>query len=161
MEQTFTRESVTAAFEAIIAEFGADHRYTKQVRPDVSDPTMGCYYSLPEKTEEDTYAPACIVGQIVYRLDPDLFQVIGALESETGASCGAPSLLFGMWNSWSDEDGNMPEDMRVLIDDETGDVSLVNALSNAQSAQDRGRSWGEAFSVYREHLRLADQHEEV
>lgn len=154
-ETTFTREAVTAAFEAIIAEYGADHTYEKQDRGE-DTPSGGCFYSLPEKDAEGNYEPACIVGVIIDRLDPALLQDIGRLEEEQNKSCGAPTLLFGMWYNWSDEDGNLPDEARILIDDETGDVTLANALSRAQSIQDVGGTWGEAFAEYRDYLALAD-----
>lgn len=148
----FTRESVTAAFEQIIAQYGADHRYEKQFRSNAANKNMGCYYTLPRVSDE-AFAPACIVGHLVYRLEPYTFGIIGALEEETGNSCGASTLLDGLWASWSDEDGNIPEDAHRLTEDWT----LINAVSKAQSAQDGGGTWGEAYQVYREYLELADR----
>lgn len=157
MEQTFTREAVTAAFEAIIAEFGAHHTYPLQMREPYEPGVMGCYYSLPEKDAEGKYVPSCIVGHIVARIEPDVFQTMAALEAETGRSCGAPTLLLGYWYNWGDEDGNLPEDSYTFIDEDEGDVTLVNALGKAQSAQDKRRTWGEAFQEYKDYLALADQ----
>lgn len=159
MEQTLTRESVAAAFEAIIAEFGADHRYESQSR-DSSDPTMGCYYTLPEKDAEGNYAPACIVGHIIARIEPDVFQTIGALEAETARSCGATTLLLGYWYNWADEDGNLPEDSHTFIDEDEGDMTLLNAIGKAQSRQDRRGTWGEAYAAYLEYIALADSLED-
>ena len=118
---------------------------------------VGCYYTLPKPDAEGNFVPSCIVGHVIARLEPAMLQDIGRLEQETGNSCGAPTLLLGYWYNWTDEDGNLPDESRTLIDEDEGDVSLVNAIGKAQSCQDRNGTWGEAFAEYRDYLALADQ----
>ena len=145
MGNTLTRENVEAAFQSILAEFGADHLYERQSRT-LGD-SNGCYYTLPTKHEGE-YVPSCIVGQIIDRVDHAALQVIGELEAETNLSCGAYAVLDGVWSSWSDEDGNAPEEERQFTEDET----LIRALDRAQGVQDDRGTWGEAYEAYREFL---------
>lgn len=148
MGNTFTRENVEAAFQSILAEFGADHLYERQVRPGDDPKSASCYYTVPEK-HDGKYVPSCIVGHIIDKIDPDLLQIIGEQEDTYNTSCGADAVFSGTWGSWSDEEGNVSEDERTVIED---DNLLIIALSYAQDAQDDGKTWGQAYESFRAEL---------
>lgn len=82
-------------------------------------------------------APSCIVGQIMYRLDPELFRRVAEYEEY-----GDESFII--------------EDITLLndpgLEDELSRFAgeSVRFLAELQNAQDYGRSWGEALEIAKE-----------
>jgi len=112
-----TREAVTAAIEKVVAEKGADYVYDRE--------HGGCTYS--EQTPEGV-VPSCIVGHVIAKMDPELFQRVAEYESETG----------GFW--WTGVDIRIPGIEQ--------DSAVKYALREAQDAQDDGDTWGEALEAF-------------
>ena len=112
----FTIDDVMAAMQAVVAEKGEDYVY-----PHAGPGGMDCVYA------EDGM-PSCIVGHVIYRLDPKEFAKVVELENRSG-SAPATSLQ---------DEGYISKGM---FDDETEQF-----LYHAQSQQDAGKTWGEALS---------------
>ena len=146
MMELLNRENVDAAFKQIIEQYGADHKYVRQIeRGDI-----GCFYTQPQD-DAGNYAPACIVGHIVSRLVPESMPIIGELETRLGSSTGAAALLDGSWHGFADQDGNTPEEAFSRLEDEDDEV-FVAAVALAQGIQDGGGTWGEAYQAYTQAL---------
>jgi hypothetical protein len=106
----FKSEKVAQALREVVAEFGEDY----------VDPNDMCRYSVDGKT------PACIVGQLVYKLDPDLFTQL--VVEEEGA---------GMLSA---------EDSTTL--EASFEPRVIQALTAAQATQDLKYTWGEALESF-------------
>jgi hypothetical protein len=124
---TLTVESVSAALDKIIEANGEDHTYEAE--------NGVCYYSTPEGK------PGCIVGQVIALLDPEAFQFLVKIEYETTRS---------LWRDQRISAGGIDE----LVNDEhivnVENVHLLMALADAQQAQDRGETWGQARRRFHE-----------
>lgn len=125
--RTFDRETVTQVLNEVVAEFGEHYVYPG--RHDI----MGCVYAVASEDDPDEFAPSCIVGQVIARIDPEAFQKLGEMEARLGSKTARfiftdeSSPLFGR----------------------TNDAALVSGLYFAQSEQDLGGTWGEALARYR------------
>jgi hypothetical protein len=115
-----TEENVTDAFKAIIEEFGADYVYRKRGLAD------SCFYV--HKTPEGE-VPGCIVGQLLHRLGVPL-EVLKKREGRSAWAIFYGDALF--------DEGEADSPVRVEGDD------LARKIQAVQSAQDHGKTWGEA-----------------
>ncbi|URP22096.1 hypothetical protein SEA_BIG4_338 [Microbacterium phage Big4] len=157
--ELLNRENVKAAFEQIIAQYGRDYQY-QQIRRAGDGPDMGCYYTVPKTDESAPYQPACIVGHVINIVMPETLTVLGELEDHEACSTGAGNLLDGSWFGFADEDGHVPEQAFTLVADET-DEPLIAAVARAQTIQDDGGTWGEAYDGYLARLAELDTKTEV
>ncbi len=136
---TFTREAVLKTLADIVDEYGADHVYEYS--------NSQCYYSDADGN------PSCIVGHVIYRLDPETFARIYAWENgENGdygerTSCAVRSL------------GN--EGFELGWESEREAASIIDALGHGQATQDLGGTWGEAEDTVRAVLGEAPRHGEA
>lgn len=119
MTELLTRDATVAALRDIITEKGADYTYE---RPEGPFPGGACYNKYDGK-------PSCIVGHLVARLYPEVFETIGSF---TGPSNDAIS--YTLINV-----------ERAPIKAET--TELVGEIRSLQGYQDDGQSWGEAFKA--------------
>ncbi|UVG35066.1 hypothetical protein SEA_CECE_317 [Microbacterium phage Cece] len=125
--RTFDRETVTQVLNEVVAEFGEHYVYPRRLD------ALGCVYAVASEDDPDEFAPSCIVGQVIARIDPEAFQELGALEARLGSKTARfvfldeSSPLFGR----------------------TDDLAIVNGLYYAQSEQDLGGTWGDALARYR------------
>lgn len=111
---TFTLEDVLNAAREVVAEKGEDYVY-----PGAS---MGaCVYSEADDT------PSCLVGHVIYRLDPEAFLQVAEIEATEGTTAAG-----GL-----EEDGYLPEGF--------WDEEAQEAMVAAQASQDNGWPWGYAL----------------
>lgn len=82
-------------------------------------------------------APSCIVGQILYRLDPELFRQVAQHEK-------------GIDESFSISEIRYISDARVEAGLEEFIGEAVPFLTKLQLAQDCGVPWGEALEIAKE-----------
>lgn len=132
----FNRDNVLSTLASIVDEYGADHVYERA--------GAACYYSNEDGT------PSCIVGHIIYRLEPDVFQQI---------------------HGWEWADGEYPDSCAVFnLGDEGFELDyeseaeaefLIGALGQGQGAQDSGRAWGEAEDTIRAVMGEGPRHGEA
>ena len=109
---TFTLDDVLNAARKIIEDEGGDYVYDPQGE--------GCTYSRQG-------TPSCLVGHVIYALEPDTFEKIKDIEEIKGGSQVAAALRGDGWireNFW------------------TPDAEV--ARQAMQDEQDKGRTWGEA-----------------
>jgi len=135
-----TARQVIDTLEEIVAQYGEDYTY-KPVNF-----ASECRYSTPEGE------PDCIVGQVVYRLVPDAFQKIVAIERE--------NKNYGFGVAWDDFHGSFPqneaeEDYRSVVYDamEHFDSEANCILTHAQRDQDCCEAWGSVLDAAREALK--------
>ena len=83
----YTNEQILEAAEAAIQEMGADYVY----RPTIA----GCVYAVITKNGPE---PSCLVGQIVFRLNPEDFKEVAIWEvtadGDTDAMAMAAKLVI-------------------------------------------------------------------
>jgi hypothetical protein len=121
--RAITEEEFTAALRAVVEERGADYVYPKYDENYTLLDALGfpiCQYSTPSGE------PACIVGAALAKIDPELVPPYGYMKP-------AHSVL------------------NDIISEESGfaeSPEWVWAARSAQSAQDAGRTWGEALTRY-------------
>ena len=117
----YTNEQILEAAEAAIQEMGADYVY----RPTVD----GYVYAVITKNGPE---PSCLVGQIVFRLNPEDFKEVAIWEvtadGDTDAMAMAAKLSLGFTEEQS------------------------YALRAAQLAQDAGSTWGVSLDMLKEKL---------
>ena len=107
-EETLTAEAVHKTLEDIVAEYGEDYIYTDDI----------CQYGDPETGE-----PLCIVGHVLYRLEPAAFRrIIEGWGSNTAPLSNLTDVQF--------------------------DEAVGNALSVVQAVQDLRMPWGEALGAF-------------
>jgi len=114
-----TLEQVQETTRAVLAEFGADHEY----RSPSGDGS--CYYAIRDEGARvvgEEPKPGCLVGQIVYRLDREVFDKLLLAEDPVTE------------HHYSDGE----------IIREAFEGVAVSALFAAQGIQDSGQPWGEA-----------------
>lgn len=120
----FTKAQILEAAEHAVEKMGADYVYP---RSQPNSPDYGdCVYAEPDGS------PSCIVGHIVAELDPESFALITELRGG---------------------DRIFPADRLWESGFETHSEVAVDALVNAQEAQDNGETWGEALLRLKERLK--------
>lgn len=115
---TFTLEDVLNAAREVVAEKGADYVYPNSI---VGGGDGVCVYA-----GEDS-APSCLVGHVIYRLDPEAFLQVAEIEATEGTTAAG-----GL-----EEDGYLPEGF--------WDEEAQEAMVAAQASQDNGWPWGYAL----------------
>lgn len=109
----FTLNDVITALDAAVAERGADYVYPRD-RDGWTTFTGACVYQLADGK------PACIVGEVLHRLDPELVPP---------PECVNDAMTF--------IEEAIPEAF------EAGDLrNIATLLRVAQAHQDSGESWG-------------------
>jgi hypothetical protein len=106
----FKPEKVAEVLREVVAEFGEDYVY----------PYDTCHYSYDGKT------PACIVGQLVYKLDPELFTQLVVEEEGAGMLAADDSTTL----------------------EASFEPRVIQALTAAQATQDMKYTWGEALESF-------------
>lgn len=119
-----TEAQVTETFTAVVEEFGPTYRYTPDgIEYPSAESGVTCAY---ETIDADDTVRRCVVGEILHRL----------VDEDT-------------WSAIVDYNN---EDSVVTIVHER-DISaprhVLDGLSQAQQAQDRGATWGAALAEYR------------
>lgn len=126
---TLTREAVVATAKELVKEFGEDYVYPGADRG-------GCSYS----GDEDYGVPACVVGQIVKRLDPEMYTTLTLVEHEDTNVTKRTDFN----HTHLEYPPDWAKDYQPTLD--TGDdAELTRALRQAQAQQDNGAPWGEAL----------------
>lgn len=114
-QKTYTNAEINAALKAAVEEKGEDYTYPSTL--------MGCFY-------QESGQPSCIVGHVLYSLDPEMFQRVAE------------------WEASSTSGGNT---RFIYVVDELSlpfRTDQVGALQAAQDAQDLHQSWGTAALDY-------------
>ena len=106
-KRIFTVKEVDDAINKVVSRQGEDYVYPKWDR--------GCVY------RDIDNCPSCIVGHVVYELEPELLLEL----------C----------------EGNTMDSQSIIIRERFMDESLY-ALTEAQSSQDGGQPWGHALVAY-------------
>lgn len=125
-EPQISREAFIDTCRAIVAE-SPDTVYT-------APKGNGCVYA--QLKEDGEWEPSCLVGQVIYRIDPELFDrlfVDGA--DDYGDRTSNEERIVDV-NEFEASNG------RPILDDAT----LAFATS-IQNAQDGGKTWRDALSV--------------
>lgn len=119
---------VLAGFESIVERFGADHT------PAVGGDGAGCVY-MKDGDYEGHVTPICLVGMF--------FSDLGILRLLTDKYGGGDSIAGGMCNLANFGDGIVEHlsNFGVSVDNDARDF-----LRAAQTRQDKGASWGDAFA---------------
>ena len=117
-----TLDMVRSTFDEILAEKGPDYVYVHEAAG--GDDEDG-------ETEECTYAysdgsPACAVGHIIAKLDPELFQQMRLAEKQVG-----PFGILQLGGTYSIPRGDAEKD-------------AANWMAILQDQQDKNKPWGEA-----------------
>ncbi|QIN93710.1 hypothetical protein QDW23_gp51 [Microbacterium phage Stromboli] len=139
-----TKEAVAEAIDQLVQERGQDYVYP-------TEEVGGCYYSFEDGT------PACLVGAVVAKLDPEAFQKLVEIEAPFDDGNG------GVFRYKAGTVGTVvAHPSPALVDGElvggsrTGlvveDRDLFLALRDAQSTQDQGHSWGKAREAFVQRL---------
>lgn len=112
----FTLDQVLDAAREAVNEKGSEYIY----------PGAGsaCFYATYNEK------PSCIVGHVIFKLDPEAFATIATAEREGGESKAATDLEYSDWlpdNFWT--------------------ADAATAMQYAQVAQDEGATWGDALAA--------------
>lgn len=132
-----TDEAFTAALKAALEERGADYVYPEDKKYVFSElGTPQCLYFDLDEPEK----PLCFIGLALSKLG------VTAEDLRTMA----PAVAFG-----PEESGLSMGALGVM--EKLGFSSKVSwAARNAQVEQDMGRTWGEAFDVFKYEMGIAD-----
>lgn len=130
---TFTRQEVLDAANKAIAEKGADYVY-----PRASTAGNG-YGSKDGPVYAEGDSPSCLVGHVIYALDPEAFAHLAAVEARNGSEA-ADQLTWFHYGEHGEEAtyGYLPEDF--------WDSEAEALMTLAQSHQDHGIPWGDALA---------------
>lgn len=134
----FSLKNVTRVIEEIVAErpyYVYDNGYAG-----------ACTYSNADGT------PSCLVGHVVYRIDPEFFKELAADEEWVIPGYGEPSYIAGVPDTA--ENLNYPFDGEVVTEEEQELVRM--ALLLAQQSQDNGEEWNRALSKFHNAAEQAD-----
>lgn len=115
---------VTQAIEAVVAEKGADYVYP-------GSDTGSCWYARQD--DDNNLVPSCIVGHVLHRLGFNLTYLHDTYEGTRFVGLGT----YGVYTDTTYQ--SIPEHVAI-------------ALSDAQSKQDNGETWGEALAAYKNSL---------
>lgn len=110
---TFTYEDVMEAARKVVAEKGGEYLYRES--------RVRCKYAEPDGS------PSCLVGHVIEKLDPQVFERLAGREEMHGNSEAAGALVQLGWlepDFWTDE--------------------AEAAMDRIQYAQDCGEPWGAA-----------------
>lgn len=112
----FTLDQVLDAAREVVDGRGSDYVY----------PGAGsaCFYATSDEK------PSCLVGHVIFKLDPEAFATIATAEREGCESKAAQDLIYDNWlpdNFWTDD--------------------AIAAMQYAQVAQDEGATWGDALAA--------------
>jgi hypothetical protein len=130
---TLTREAVIATAKELVAAVGPYYIY--EGATDNGD-GPGCSYA----GAPDEGVPACLVGQIVQRLDPaayDALVVFEGVSAPLGVTDFNPRHNPALTQPWALA--------KTPIIDTGDDAELTRALRNAQGLQDAGNPWSRAI----------------
>lgn len=116
----FGLADVLTAMRKIVKREGEGYVYDN----DRGSEDKGCYYATTNN------APSCLIGHVIYALDPEQFIAIAIREDERNESTQALDLT---------RDGWIPRDF--------WSPDAESAAQEAQRVQDLGQTWGEALSV--------------
>lgn len=120
-EYRFTKEQALEALRKAVKLKGEDYVYPEEEK------FMGsCRYA------NDEGSPSCIVGHVVYILDPEAFKHLAAVEAEQETTA-VEDLTIAYEGSY------LPEDF--------WDRATARVLQEAQSKQDTGSKWGDALGA--------------
>lgn len=111
-QKTYTNAEINAALKAAVEEKGESYTYPARIG--------GCFY-------EDGGQPSCIVGHVLYNLDPEMFQRVAEWEAVTKNTRFTNAARYLSLPFHKDQ---------------------VAALQKAQDAQDNQWSWGTAALDY-------------
>ena len=116
----FTREAVNVALDHAVEKRGEDFVYdTDELFPDEGD-YRSCRYA------DDDGNPSCIVGEVIYEIDPELFKEIAEdFNTDRFRVIVATSQRINLLGSAA----------RL--------TSLFHELDEAQRKQDTGVAWGQ------------------
>lgn len=134
---TFTYQDVLDAARKVVAEKGADYVYPRNMGG------AGYGQGVP-KGKGPVYAegeiPSCLVGHVIYALDPEAFANLAAVEAELG-TVSAEDLTLGVCYDAEEDDeyGYLPSDF--------WDVEAEALMNTAQNYQDRGKPWGDSLAL--------------
>lgn len=121
-----TRDMFIDTCRAIVAE-SPDTSYT-------APEGYGCVYA--QLTEQGEWEPSCLVGQVIHRIDPELFDQLFVNGADDYGDCGMNEEPIGDVNDAEASNG------RPILDFETSVFA-----TRLQFAQDGGTPWGEAFRI--------------
>jgi hypothetical protein len=128
-----TYERAKQALLEAVAEKGESYIYEP---PIINGEPTDCVYSTPPEAEQE---PSCIVGHVIYKLDPERFREIA--EDEWKYDEADPEYGEGgdAWSPQTDSVNGLAATYGDLFDERAEIL-----LSKAQYRQDRGRAWGDA-----------------
>jgi len=114
----YTTEQALTAMAEVVAEHGEDYVYSDEYKNKDGD----CVYAVHGK-------PSCLIGHVIYKLDPDAFDDLAAHEAGWGSASAGDLiadqyLLPGFW-----------------------DNRTAMVMQEAQALQDREGTWGAAYEV--------------
>lgn len=135
MTSKFNRDDVLTTLASIVDKYGAEHVYEHAMST--------CRYSNADGT------PSCIVGHIIYWLEPEVFERIHEYEWRNGSDDGPESCAV----RYLGENG-----LELDYENESEAEFLVEALTQGQRAQDFGKTWGEAEDAIRATLGEGSRH---
>jgi hypothetical protein len=150
MSKVITRAEVAEALDKVVAERGQDYVYPRAENGDQ------CLYSFEDGR------PACIVGAVIALVDPEGFERIVEKESPQ------PSPYYGEEEVLVRREAGSVKAIAAIVGKERGpeygawkpfvtfeDEATVDALLEAQRAQDVNRPWGEARQEFVDAVRAA------
>ena len=129
----FSREKIIEAMRAVVAEKGSDYVY-----PESEKDGGTCQYAHKG-------TPSCIVGHLIHRLDPEAFAHLAVVEADHGSE-PALGLVYIYPN------GETAEGSYSYLKERLWPEDLDIAIQEAQSAQDFGKTWGDALGEFEDNL---------
>ena len=137
---TITLEKAYEAMKEAVAEKGEGYVYE---RIDGNE----CTYAEPD--EHGNFQPSCIVGHVIYKLDPGLFKKVADLEWKVDEDTeefyvATPESVDVIARKFYEHFDGATASLRVQ------DVPVVRALLKAQNAQDSSLPWGDALAEFEE-----------
>lgn len=124
-------DDVINALEEAVALKGADYTYP-------TNDFSGCFYADPASPVENP-KPSCIVGFVLAKVAPEVFANLAEFEAKWETS----RVILDVYTPRSNDEG--VEDFGTL---EFEDEKVVQALADAQAAQDTGENWGRARTAF-------------
>lgn len=132
----FTKSAVLKALDEIVEELGGDYIYPEWE-------TGGCTYATVDGE------PSCIVGRVIAKIDPDLFEQVKVAETARGASWTATAFVsseeeFKKEVAYYVNNGSSESYIKQLVPALEAEDGVRAALRAAQSVQDAGMPYATA-----------------
>lgn len=137
----FTKSAVLEALDEILAETGPDYVYPRAWQAGGSGT---CVYS-------DNGVPSCIIGRVIAKLDPELFEQVKDVEESRGSSWSVSGFNRSQEEYERDRANGWEKPTPVI---EVEDADLIEWMRDIQSQQDQGYRYGRVIEIAKKEVGL-------